>query len=221
MDVSHKKSIKEVQKLVGRLSTLNRFISRFVDKGLPFFKVLHSVAKFEWNKTNQEPFDELQRTPSVRVDEPFLEISVIESGALRVDSQMGDRVNIYVDGSSTSVGSGAGIVLESPQGDKFEYAIKLEYPSSNNEAEYEAFLVGEELALVAEAKRIISYSGSQLVVNQIQGSYEAQREKMAKYSLKTKNLLGKFEETSTNQVSISDNVPTDQLAKLASLMAAI
>ncbi|KAL0336395.1 UNVERIFIED_CONTAM: hypothetical protein Sradi_4851400 [Sesamum radiatum] len=61
MDVSPPKSIKEVQKLVGRLSNLNRFISRFVDKGLPFFKVLHSVAKFEWNKTNQETFDELQR----------------------------------------------------------------------------------------------------------------------------------------------------------------
>ncbi|KAL0336394.1 UNVERIFIED_CONTAM: hypothetical protein Sradi_4851300 [Sesamum radiatum] len=58
------------------------------------------------------------------------------------------------------MGSGAGIVLESPQGDKFEYAIKLEYPLSNNKAEYGAFLVGKELALVAEAKRIIIYSDS-------------------------------------------------------------
>ncbi|KAK4403005.1 hypothetical protein Sango_1041200 [Sesamum angolense] len=61
MDVSTPKSIKEVQKLVGRLATLNQFISRSVDKGLPFFKVLRGVAKFEWNKTNQETFDELQR----------------------------------------------------------------------------------------------------------------------------------------------------------------
>ncbi|KAK4390422.1 hypothetical protein Sango_2105500 [Sesamum angolense] len=36
--------------------------------------------------------------------------------------------SLYVNWSSTSVGSGAGIVLVSPQGDKFEYAIKLEYP---------------------------------------------------------------------------------------------
>ncbi|KAL0286418.1 UNVERIFIED_CONTAM: hypothetical protein Scaly_2793600 [Sesamum calycinum] len=47
--------------------------------------------------------------------------------------------SVYVDGSSTSTGSGAGVALESPQGDKFEYAIKLDFPSSNNEAEYEAF----------------------------------------------------------------------------------
>ncbi|KAL0304794.1 UNVERIFIED_CONTAM: hypothetical protein Scaly_3009200 [Sesamum calycinum] len=93
--------------------------------------------------------------------------------------------SVYVDGSSTSTGSGAGVALESPQGDKFEYAIKLDFPSSNNEAEYEAFLVGCELALAAGAKRIVIYSDSQLVVNQVQGSYEARDEKMAKYFSKS------------------------------------
>ncbi|KAL0362400.1 UNVERIFIED_CONTAM: hypothetical protein Scaly_1195200 [Sesamum calycinum] len=73
--------------------------------------------------------------------------------------------SLYIDGSSTSMGSGAGVALESPQGDKFEYAIKLEFPSSNNEAEYEAFLAGGELALAAGAKKIVIYSDSQLVVN--------------------------------------------------------
>ncbi|KAL0368064.1 UNVERIFIED_CONTAM: Transposon Ty3-G Gag-Pol polyprotein [Sesamum calycinum] len=43
-----------------------------------------------------------------------------------------------------------------PQGDKFEYAIKLDFPSSNNEAEYEAFLAGGELALAAGAKGLSS-----------------------------------------------------------------
>ncbi|KAL0354069.1 UNVERIFIED_CONTAM: hypothetical protein Sangu_0988200 [Sesamum angustifolium] len=89
--------------------------------------------------------------------------------------------NVYIDGLSTSTGSGAGVALESPQGNKFEYAIKLEFPSSNNEAEYEAFLAGGELVLVVWAKRIAIYSNSQLVVNQVQGSYEARDDKMAKY----------------------------------------
>ncbi|KAL0355824.1 UNVERIFIED_CONTAM: hypothetical protein Sradi_4029300 [Sesamum radiatum] len=94
--------------------------------------------------------------------------------------------SLYVDGSSTSIGSGAGVVLESPQGDKLEYAIKLEYPSSNNEAEYEALLAGGELALAAGAKKIVIYSDSQLVVNQVRGSYEARDEKMAQYFVKAK-----------------------------------
>ncbi|KAL0401606.1 UNVERIFIED_CONTAM: hypothetical protein Slati_4190500 [Sesamum latifolium] len=119
------------------------------------------------------------------------------------------------------MGSGAGIVIESPQGDKFEYAIKLEYPSSNNEAEYEAFLAGGELALAAGAKKVIIYSDSQLIVNQVQGSSEARDEKMAKYFAKAKNLLEKFEEASVVQISRVNNSAADQLAKLASSMVAI
>ncbi|KAK4388839.1 Transposon Ty3-G Gag-Pol polyprotein [Sesamum angolense] len=64
--------------------------------------------------------------------------------------------SVYVDRSSTSTESGAGVALESPQGDKFEYAIKLDFPSSNNEAEYEAFLAGCELALAAGRKGLSS-----------------------------------------------------------------
>ncbi|KAL0395527.1 UNVERIFIED_CONTAM: hypothetical protein Scaly_0001100 [Sesamum calycinum] len=119
------------------------------------------------------------------------------------------------------MGSGAGVALESPQGDKFEYAIKLDFPSSNNEAEYRGFLADGELALAAGAKRIVIYNDSQLVVNQVQGSYEARDEKMAKYFLKAKNMLGKFERASVVQVSKANNATADQLAKLASSMAAI
>ncbi|KAL0373143.1 UNVERIFIED_CONTAM: Retrovirus-related Pol polyprotein from transposon gypsy [Sesamum calycinum] len=61
MDMSPPKSIREVQKLVGRLATLNKFISRSADKGLPFLKILSGVAKFEWTKTSQEAFDELKK----------------------------------------------------------------------------------------------------------------------------------------------------------------
>ncbi|KAL0454973.1 UNVERIFIED_CONTAM: Transposon Tf2-12 polyprotein [Sesamum latifolium] len=61
MGMSPPKSIKEVQKLAGRLAALNRFISRSTDKDLPFFKLLRGIAKFEWNKTSQEAFDELKR----------------------------------------------------------------------------------------------------------------------------------------------------------------
>ncbi|KAL0312889.1 UNVERIFIED_CONTAM: Ribonuclease HI [Sesamum radiatum] len=129
--------------------------------------------------------------------------------------------SLYVDGSSTAIGSGAGTVLESPQGDKLEYAIKLEFPASNNEAEYEALLAGGELALAVGAKKIIIYSDSQLVVNQIQGSCEARGEKMAKYPLKAKELFDKFEESSIIQVSRANTAIADQLAKIASSMAAV
>ncbi|KAL0298985.1 UNVERIFIED_CONTAM: hypothetical protein Sradi_6558300 [Sesamum radiatum] len=63
--------------------------------------------------------------------------------------------SLYVDGSSIVKSSGAGIVLESPQGDKLEYAIKLEFSTVNIEVEYEAFLAGAELTFAVGAKKIV------------------------------------------------------------------
>ena len=40
------RNIKEVQSLTGRVAALNRFISKAIDKCLPFFKVLKKA--FEW-----------------------------------------------------------------------------------------------------------------------------------------------------------------------------
>lgn len=40
LNMNSSKSIKEVQRLTGRIATLNRFISRATDKCIPFFKTL-------------------------------------------------------------------------------------------------------------------------------------------------------------------------------------
>ena len=40
IDMTSPKTVKEVQKLTGRIAALNRFISKATDKCLPFFKTL-------------------------------------------------------------------------------------------------------------------------------------------------------------------------------------
>ena len=40
LDMMSPKTIKEVQKLIGRIAALNRFVSKAMDKCLPFFKTL-------------------------------------------------------------------------------------------------------------------------------------------------------------------------------------
>jgi hypothetical protein len=39
--------VKDVQKLTGSMTTFNRFISRLGEKGLPFFKLLKKIGRFE------------------------------------------------------------------------------------------------------------------------------------------------------------------------------
>ena len=51
-----------------------------------------------------------------------------------------------MDDSSTQYVGGVGIILQSPKGDRLEYAIRLQFQTTNNEPKYEALLKGLELA---------------------------------------------------------------------------
>src|ERR1044072_4391236 len=53
---------------------------------------------------------------------------------------------LSVDGSSNKRGSGAGIVLEGPDGIQIEQSLKFNFKASNNQAEYEALIAGMTLA---------------------------------------------------------------------------
>ncbi|RVW62197.1 Transposon Ty3-I Gag-Pol polyprotein [Vitis vinifera] len=74
---------------------------------------------------------------------------------------------LRVDGASRSSGSGVGLLLQSPTGEHLEQAIRLGFPASNNEAEYEAILSGLDLALALSVSKLRVYSDSQLVVRHI------------------------------------------------------
>ena len=52
---------------------------------------------------------------------------------------------LHVDGSSNRKGSGLGLVLTSPNGDKIEQSIRFGFRATNNEAEYEALITGLSL----------------------------------------------------------------------------
>ncbi|KAL0405405.1 UNVERIFIED_CONTAM: hypothetical protein Slati_3854400 [Sesamum latifolium] len=69
---------------------------------------------------------------------------------------------IHVDESSTIQGSGARIVLTSPQGEDLEFAVKFDFKASNNEAEYEALMKGmKKMTHEAGARYLIAYSDSE------------------------------------------------------------
>ncbi|KAL0416439.1 UNVERIFIED_CONTAM: hypothetical protein Slati_3475800 [Sesamum latifolium] len=53
-------NINEVQRLIGRIAALSRFISKSAEKGLPFFKTLRKVKNFEWTKECQQAFEDLK-----------------------------------------------------------------------------------------------------------------------------------------------------------------
>ena len=80
---------------------------------------------------------------------------------------------VHVDGSSTLYAGGIGIVLKSLEGEKLTYATRLQYQTTNNEVEYEAFLKGLELAKSLGAESVIVQGDSQLIIGQVNGTCEA------------------------------------------------
>ncbi|GJR75374.1 reverse transcriptase domain-containing protein [Tanacetum coccineum] len=56
--------IKDVQKLNGKLASLNRFLSKSVEKSLPFFKTLKKCTKksdFQWTLEAEEAFKQMKK----------------------------------------------------------------------------------------------------------------------------------------------------------------
>nr|GEW16422.1 retrotransposon protein, putative, Ty3-gypsy subclass [Tanacetum cinerariifolium] len=71
---------------------------------------------------------------------------------------------LFIDGASNCKGSKAGLVLISPEGTEFTYALRLNFTSTNNEAEYEALLEGLRLAERMKVQTIDVKVDSNLVV---------------------------------------------------------
>ncbi|GKU90818.1 hypothetical protein SLEP1_g4769 [Rubroshorea leprosula] len=55
------RTVKDVQRLTGRVAALHRFIARSAERCLPFFKALREPKNFQWTDPYQQAFDELKR----------------------------------------------------------------------------------------------------------------------------------------------------------------
>ena len=58
-------------------------------------------------------------------------------------------------------------MLLSPEGDKIKCMVRLDFPTSNNEAEYKALVAGLDLAKATGAASVVLYCDSQVVTNQV------------------------------------------------------
>ena len=69
-----------------------------------------------------------------------------------------------------------GIVLHSSKRDEIECMVRLDFPITNNEAEYEVLVAGLDLAKAAGATSMVVYCNSQVVTSQVNGDYECKGE---------------------------------------------
>nr|GEW15125.1 reverse transcriptase domain-containing protein [Tanacetum cinerariifolium] len=104
-----------------------------------------------------------------------------------------------------------------PSGIEYTYALRLTFPSTNNEAEYEALLAGFRIARLMNLSHIEVKVDSKLVANQINRSYEVSKDNMIKYLARAKEHAFGFKSFSIENIPKTMNQKADILSKLASV----
>ncbi|XP_075649631.1 uncharacterized protein LOC142620086 [Castanea sativa] len=122
---------------------------------------------------------------------------------------------VYTDGASNRKGAGVGVVLISPEKLVIEKSLRLGFPATNNEAEYEALLVGSQMVKHLGGKVVRVFCDSRLVVGQVNGEFEAKDERMKSYLKRVQGVLGLFDSFKVQQVPRGHNSHADSLAMLA------
>ncbi|XP_075659222.1 uncharacterized protein LOC142629123 [Castanea sativa] len=122
---------------------------------------------------------------------------------------------VYTDGASNRKGAWVGVVLISPEKLVIEKSLRLGFPATNNEAEYEALLVGSQMVRHLGGKVVRVFCDSRLVVGQVNGEFEAKDERMKSYLKRVQGVLGLFDSFKVQQVLRGHNSHADSLAMLA------
>ncbi|XP_068498312.1 uncharacterized protein [Phaseolus vulgaris] len=143
-------------------------------------------------------------------------VTELSPGGAPQEVELGSQWMLSVDGSSNQQGSGAGIVLEGPNGVLIEQALRFAFKASNNQAECEALIVGMLLAKEMGAQSLLAKSDSQLVTEQVTGEYQAKDPQMTTYLKYVEVLKGAFVAFELVHVPREQNARADLLAKLAS-----
>ncbi|XP_071678561.1 uncharacterized protein [Lolium perenne] len=120
-------------------------------------------------------------------------------------------------GSKILEGSGVGVVLVSPQGDKMKYILRMTFPNaSNNEAEYEALIHEMKIAKACDATRLKKFGDSQLLAQQVMNKCDTFNDIMIAYKEMHNELEKTFDDCEVNHISRINNDEADVLANIGS-----
>ncbi|MDN4193086.1 hypothetical protein DDE03_10975, partial [Bifidobacterium longum subsp. longum] len=143
-------------------------------------------------------------------DEKILQVS---------DEEEVTRWKMYFDGAVNSTGSGIGAVLISPEGRHFPVAAKIDFPCTNNIAEYEACILGLQAAIDLKVKELEVFGDSMLTIFQTLKQWKTKDPKLVPYHEYLEDLTENFKDISFTYTPRMKNQFADALATLASMVS--
>ena len=123
--------------------------------------------------------------------------------------------SIHTDRSSNRQVGGVGVVLFSPEGGQILCMVRLDFPTTKNEAKYETLVAGLDLSKAARAARVVLYCDSQVVTNQVNEDYEFKGERIKRYLDQVRRRVDKLK-AKIIQIPRRENEQADRFAKATS-----
>ncbi|XP_058111224.1 uncharacterized protein LOC131254250 [Magnolia sinica] len=136
---------------------------------------------------------------------------------MMIESQ--DQWQMYFDGASRASGAGAGVIFITPQGDLLAYSFTLGTGCMNNEAEYQAHIIGMEIAHENKIKTLHIFGDYKLIINQLTTEFEIRKQELLPYCRKAQQLLEQFYHVKIKHVPQSKNARADALASMAAALS--
>ena len=185
--------------LSGRLAKWSTILSEFEINFVPQ-KAIKGQALTDFLAENPIPDD-----MELREGLPDEEVFTVDTSSWQ----------LYFDGATRNSGAGAGIVFVTPSGGLIPYSFHILAICTNNVAEYEALVIGLEVALEMKIQSLEVFGDSLLVIKQMRGEFAVKHENLIPYYEKAKGLLDQFQDIALNHIPRSKNGKADALAKLA------
>ena len=125
---------------------------------------------------------------------------------------------LYLDGVANSTENGIEAVLVSPRGQQIHVLVKLNFDCTNNVIEYEACIVGLQVALNFGAYNLSVFGDSLLIISQIKGKWQAWDTKLIPHQKCVNCMILKFWDITFAYLPWALNQFADALATLASMV---
>ncbi|XP_070015482.1 uncharacterized protein [Nicotiana sylvestris] len=123
-----------------------------------------------------------------------------------------DGWRMFFDGATNFKGVGIGAVLLSEIGQHYPVSVKLRFLCTNNMAEYEACIMGLNLAIDMNIQELLVISDSDLLVHQVQGEWATKNTKILPYLYHVQKLMKRFTKIEFKHVPRIQNEFADALA---------
>ncbi|XP_070010679.1 uncharacterized protein [Nicotiana sylvestris] len=125
---------------------------------------------------------------------------------------------MFFDGVVNFKGVGIGAVLVSKIGQHYHVSVKLKFPCTNNMVEYEACIMGLNLAIDMNIQELLVINDLDLFVHQVQGEWATKNTKILPHLYHVQELMKRFTKIEFKHVPRIQNEFADALATLSSII---